>query len=467
MGLGINKIISLLILPIFTAYLSPSDYGVIGILAFISFFVTPIFGLGVGISIGIVYFEEDNQARKDQTIWMAFILLLISSILLLSGTLIFIPKIGRWMFKNSEYNYLVILSVLTSIFNSFLTQPFVTRLQFENKARQYTSLFIIANIVTIALSLFFVIILKRGLLGWIEAGLIGGIVTFIIFFLPSLRLTRVALVKKVGWELFILGIPLIPSFFLLFIIQHSSRYLLQYFYGLQEVGRYTIGYNLGFAMNLAITSFTTAWYPYFNSFVNKQEEAKPIFSRILTYYVYGFGILVLCFFLFAKFVVTVLTKPQFYEAYKVVGWIALSQFFIGVFSIMVPGMYFNKKTKIVNLVQGLSAILTMGICFLLVRNLGLVGAALATAAGLASMPVFQYLFNNLNNFLKIKYEWMRIAKIFIVLAAIIFYAQQISQFGIVLNLILAVLGLLSALIMVWLLLEQSEKEFIKNKVLLR
>ncbi len=101
---------------------------------------------------------------------------------------------------------------------------------------------------------------------------------------------------QIGKSLLRLGLPLVPSFAFVFILLQSNRFFLERLSGLDAVGIYAIGSSLGMTINMVMQGFTRAWFPYFLSFTEKQSEAKPLFSRITTYFVIGGGILTLCFF---------------------------------------------------------------------------------------------------------------------------------------------------------------------------
>jgi O-antigen/teichoic acid export membrane protein len=206
-----------------------------------------------------------------------------------------------------------------------------------------------------------------------------------------------------------LGAPLIPSFASLFIMQQMNRYILQWFGGLEVVGVYSIGYNIGLVMGLIVTGFTNAWYPYFMSFVDKKDEARILFGRILTYYVFGCGMLSLLFYAAAKPVVMIMTQPEFHEAFKVVGMSATAQSLIGVFSILLPGMYFAKDVKNVSLIQAISALIAVGLNVILIAMFELLGAAIGLVLGFLAMVILQQIWNLKRHYLDIRYEWPRIA----------------------------------------------------------
>jgi O-antigen/teichoic acid export membrane protein len=207
-----------------------------------------------------------------------------------------------------------------------------------------------------------------------------------------------------------LGVPLIPSFAFLFVIQQGNKYILQWFKGLETVGIYTIGFNLGLMMNLIVSGFTSAWMPYFMSFINKWDEARILFGRVLTYYAFSFGGLSLLFYITARPVVMIMTKTAFHDAYKVVGLSATAQFLTGVFSIFLPAIYFAKEVRYVTLIQGTSALLAVGFNLILIPLFGMIGSAVALMLGLLVMSVLQQTWNfkRRRSYLNVQYEWNRI-----------------------------------------------------------
>ena len=407
-GQVLNRFISFLLLPVFTAYLTPSDYGVISILGLMILVLTPTFSLGFGTATGVCYFEGDDRSRKSSTIWTAFLILLISvSVLAILG-MTFVQQIGWVLFQTSGYEYFVTISIISTCL-SILSTPFILYLQFEEKARTFITLTIITTLMSIGFSVLLVVVLRKGVQGFVEGRLLGqaaGTIVYMIVVAPSLRF---GFSWGIGQELLKLGIPMIPSFASLFVLQQINKYMLQWFSGLDTVGVYTVGNNLGLILSLLVTGFTTAWYPYFMSFVDRQDEARVLFGRILTYYVFGFGMLSLLFYLFAKPAVIIMTQPSYFEAYKVVGLSATAQFLMGMFNILLPGIYFAKDVKYVSGIQAIAAFIAVGLNLALIPMFNLLGAAIALVLGILAMVILQQRWNLKRNYLEVKYEWTRIA----------------------------------------------------------
>jgi len=58
-GQVLMRLLMLLLMPVFTAYLAPAEYGVTSILGILTYILIPLFslGLGAGIAITIVFQE--------------------------------------------------------------------------------------------------------------------------------------------------------------------------------------------------------------------------------------------------------------------------------------------------------------------------------------------------------------------------------------------------------------------------
>ena len=434
-GVGgfLNRFIGFLLLPIFTAYLSPSDYGISSILSWIAFLVTPIFSLGLGAAIAPCYFEGDNLERKESTVRTAFSLLLISSGLLAITGIGFAKSISSLAFKTSEYHDLVTMTFLSTSL-SLLSIPSTLYLQLEERAKLFVTLTLLVTLGSVASSLILVVAFGRGVRGWVEAALIGQAINVILFLLPVIRKVAFRFSFTLSKKLFKLSLPLIPSFAFLFVLQHGNRYIIQRFDGLESLGVYTVGVNLGLAMSMAVSAFQTAWLPFFMSFVEKREEARLLFGRIMTYYVLAFGAVTTLFFIGAKPIVMLLTQPAFHEAYKVVGLSATAQFLGGLFSILLPGLYFAKEVGYVSLVQAVASVIAIGLNLVLVPLFGILGAGTSLALGFLAMVLLTLLWNfkRRDNYLRVQYEWRRgigFALLYSGYAAIMLLHQDLSRFG--------------------------------------
>jgi len=457
----VNRVLSFALLPMFTAYLSPTDYGILSILGVVAMVLVPIFSLGFEAATGPCYFEGNVRERKEATIWTAFTILAASALILAASGFLWSGEISRLAFRTPRYHYPVTLTLLSACL-TILSLPWGLYLRFEERAGTFVALAALSALISIGLSVLMVVVLRRSVLGMIEAQLLGGVLTlllYLVFAAPRLRF-RVDL--RLGRELLRLGIPLVPGFVFLFVIHQGNKYILQWFHGPASVGMYAVGFNLGLAMQLAVSAFQSAWLPYFMSFADMQDEARVLFPRILRYYVMGFGALCVLFFIAAKPVVMIMAQPAFRGAYQAVGPSAAAQFLGGMSSILLPGLYFAKDVKYVTVVQAAAAVVAVGVDLLLIPSWGLLGAAVALMVGTLATVVLQQAWNTWRkrDYLIVNHEWDRIFAFALVYVGFLTLALWGRDFPLSTELYLSVSACMGLLLALCMLLTPTERQIV-------
>lgn len=409
MGSVITRFIGLFTLPLFTAYLKPEEYGVLAMLALLTMVAQPVFSLGLSAAMGPSYFEHDNHLNKSEVVWSVFFINIISAILLAAIAWLFPEMLGLLVRLPAEYAPLVGLT-LTGCALTILVTSFTQRVQFEKQAKLYTAATLATALVAIFVSVIMVVLMGWGVKGMVIGQLAGNLVTFLVFLIIGIKTTQPAISFVRVRELLRLGLPLVPSFAFLFILMNANKYILEWHAGLSAVGVYSVGFGIGTAISIVTGGIATAWYPFFMSYMTRPSEARVIFGRIFTYYIFGVGLTSLWFFLIAKPTTLLLTQEAFHGSYIVVGFVALAYFAQTIFNFFLPGIYFQKQIRYVSIVQGLAALISLPINFLLITNFGVLGAAIGLAAGNFLMAGMMYGWNFLNRdrYPIVTYEWGRV-----------------------------------------------------------
>lgn len=410
-GLGtvLSGFISLLMLPLLTSFLTPEDYGKYSMLLIMSLALYYIFMLGMSTSIGLCYYDYLDEKNRNKVIFNSVFILIVSSAVMLILTLPMINKISILLLDRTGYNYQIVLVILSLIL-TFLTTPFTLKLQFEEKSKEFVVKTMVTVIITVLANIVLIVFLKRGLNGLVEVLLISKISGFIMFGLSSFKNLNFSLDRSIQKNLIKLGIPMIPSFLSLYVLQQSSVYILKAYSSVEQAGIFSVGMTFGRGINILSFAFTTAWTPFFLSFINKKEEANKLFGRITTYYIFLMGLVSLCFYSFAKPGISILTDPAFHESFRVVGLITTGQMLVGVFNLLLPPIYYGKKVTHLTLMQVTASLGSVVACVFLTKSMGIVGAALAFAMGYLLMCLILLAWNKIEGkkYLKIRYESKRI-----------------------------------------------------------
>lgn len=406
-GLGgmLQRFIGLLLLPLFTRELSPGEYGVIALISLLSIALAGIFNLGTGNSMGILYFREPAGMRRASIIWSTFALLALNSTLIYGAAYLAAPQLSLWMFQTAEHQELIRLGLLGLVFGT-LAEPWLAYLRMEERGAQYVSITIAVSLITAGLSAWMLLVEHRGVSGFLAAGVVGQAILLLLSWAAVGRRLPFGVDRTLFNPLVRIGFPSIWGLFAFMLIDYADRQMIERMLGLDALGIYSVGYSFGMVMMVAVGAFSSAWPPFFMSFMNRQHEAGPVFARVMTYYVLGFGSLVLLFFLAAKPVAHILTASAFHDAHLVVGLVAAAYALKGGYLIALPGVYFANKLAFQSLIEWAAAVLNIGLNLWLLPRYGIVGGALATFLSYLSLPVLAYLVSR--NYLAVGYEWRRI-----------------------------------------------------------
>lgn len=120
--------------------------------------------------------------------------------------------------------------------------------------------------------------LKLGVTGLVLAGLSCQVIMFIVIFFSTLRQLAFSLNIRLFSPLIRIGFPTIFGLFAFMIIYYADRLMIERIVGLSAMGIYSLGYSFGMVIMIAINTFSTAWLPFFMSYINKRDEAKHVFS---------------------------------------------------------------------------------------------------------------------------------------------------------------------------------------------
>jgi O-antigen/teichoic acid export membrane protein len=462
-GLGevLNRALPFLLLPLLTRYLSPADFGVTGMLTALGALLAPVFSLGLGAALAPVYFDARTDAHRGALLGSACAVLVASSTVMTGLVGLTATSISQVSVGSTSYGGLVVLTALGAASTS-LTVPFRQYLQFERRPATYVTLSAVSTVLAVLFTLTLVVWIRRGVSGFIEATLLGQIATCLIFGGFVIRLVPLRFSHHCASQLLRLGLPLVPAFGSLFLLQHGTKYVLQQFHGVHEVGIFTVGLNIGLVMSVLVTAFQGAWVPFFMAFSGKPEQARIELGRIATYYVFCFGSLSLALFATAKPLVMLMTQPAFHEAWRVIGISGMTQVLAGLFIVLLPGMYFAKEVWFQGVLQLCAALASLAFGVALIPRFGGVGAAISMLLGYVILDLLLLWLNRVRGYVDVKYEWTRLGAFtaaYLIIAAVFLRDRNWSLAGEITTGMACVAG---TALLVWTQLTQAERSTLRG-----
>lgn len=416
-GLGAiaGPIIGFFLIPIYTRFLTPSDYGILETLATTTSIIAIFLIFGMDNSLFRFSFDsKDDTVQKrvlSTTSVFLWTLAIIVTILLVTNASFF----SQLLFNESKYTNLLIIAFLSAAIVPILKIP-MSVYRIHNQPRKYISLSVVQTILTASLCILFVVGLRKGVFGIMAGSLISAVVvTLIAYYLTKSYFSfdfSIDLLKK----MLRFAIPIIPAGLSLWILHLSDRYFLLAYTTTTEVGLYSIGAKLASIVGLAIMAFNLAWPQAAFSILDDLNRNK-LYARTLTYFIFTGCSIALVVSLFSNELVRLMTTEQFWGAATVIPLLAFGLVFNGCYTILAIGMNITKKMAMLFPVTALPAILNLILNYFLVPPYGMMGSAWATLISYLLMALLSWWASERVH--HIDYEWVRIAKIFSVTLAIL------------------------------------------------
>lgn len=253
--------------------------------------------------------------------------------------------------------------------------------QVRHEARRFGLLQVAQGGLNMALSLLLVVGLAQGAAGRIEA-LVWTAGLFALLALALLR--RDGLLRLQVWrpadlrEALVFGLPLVPHFAGIFLLNAVDRFVIHAELGLAEAGVYMVAVQLANGMSLVFDALNKAYGPWLFERLQRDEPAE---KRRIVRGTYAWFVLLLLGATVAlqlgPAVVAWVAGPKFAHAGEVIGWLALGQAFSGMHYMVTNYIFYSRRTGALAVITAVSGVVNVLLLLVLVKPLGLQGAAMA------------------------------------------------------------------------------------------
>ncbi len=172
------------------------------------------------------------------------------------------------------------------------------------------------------------------------------------------------------------SLPIVFHSLSLTIMLQADRIMLSYLFGYEESGIYSFIYNVTLVIGVFVSALENTWKSWF--FYNyKSTEKKVIRSKANLYIVIAIlGILV--YLLISPDLVRVLASPEYQTQIYLVGPIAFAYIISFLYDFLVYVEYEKEATRNIARASIISAVVNVGLNFLIIPKFGGVGAACTT-----------------------------------------------------------------------------------------
>jgi O-antigen/teichoic acid export membrane protein len=438
----VGRLLNYLLVPLYTRYFLPPEYGVVTELyAYVAFLVVM---LTYGMETAFFRFSKKEETTKVYS--TTLISLLISSVVFVGLIFLNSSAISQWLGYANHPEYIQFFALIIGM--DAVASISFAKLREQDKAMRFAFIRIVNIMINIGLNLYFIVYQEYGIAYIFIANLVASVITLLMLF-PQMISSSWVFDKKLWKKMMIYALPLLIAGLAGMTNETIDRILLKHLLpntdmAASELGLYGAFYKLSIIMILFIQTFRFAAEPFFFA-QEKDGGSRKIYADVMKYFTIIMAIIFLGVTIFYDVIKGFLGSEYHDErGFLVVSILLLANLFLGIYYNLSIWYKLTEKTKYGAYLSIFGAIITLSLNFTLIPVLGFVGCAWATLICYFSMTVASYYLGKRH--FSVPYQVKRIALYLVGMLCIYFYIYFTN-----LNMLINSLFLLGFVIFVYLL----------------
>ena len=414
-GILLGKAVSFVMLPLYTRYLTPADYGVMQLVDMTLEIVSIFAGTRIAGGVFKYYQQAETEARKRAVLSTAATLLMALLGAFGIATALAAPAVSRLVFGSPAQATLIALAAASMAVSSVTMVPFAL-MRLQERSVRYTWITTAKLVLQLTLNVVFLAVLRMGVKGIFISTLISNVALGLWLGVPFVVRVGVRFSRHSAYELLRYGLPLVATHSAAFITTFGDRYFLRVSGNLTAVGLYSLAYQFGFILlTLGNIPFAMMWEP-MQFEVAARPDRDALYARAFLYFNLLLMTVALGIGLFVFDFIRVMADPSYRGATGMVPIILLAYILQSWSTFVETGALVRARTELITLATWLSAVAALlGYALLIPRWLGY-GAAIATVlAFVVRLLVSQYFLQRL---LPLRLQWGRVWRLTGVTAAV-------------------------------------------------
>lgn len=374
LGRVLPQAVNFVLLPIYSDYLSPTQYGIIESMVVFSTMLTVVLSFGTERSMFRIYYDYKEEIEKKRLVGNITILVMISSAFFLALTFIlheFISKIYSEIPFEPYFVYAILIAYATSF--AYIPQ---TLFQVKENAFAFFITSILSFLLEILLTIYFLIIRKEEAIGLLKAKLIANAFMFPFYVYVIKRESIFRLDRVIIKNIFLFSLPMMPILLTSWVMNMSNRVFIENYFTLREVGIFSMASKLSSVATILLGALFTAYNPMFYRLASNEDQliAKNKIQELNQLLVVAIFMVSFVVVLFSKEAVFILNR-RYQEAVLYIPILVLSNglnYLAGIYSLMI---YQNKKSSVIMYIYIIGAIFSIIFNYILVPQFGAFGAS--------------------------------------------------------------------------------------------
>lgn len=376
-GMLLSRLVGLIMLPIYTRYLTPADYGLLQLVTMTIEVVSILAGSRLVGGVFRFYHKAETEDARRAVVTTAIALMgaLYAGAATVATALA--PAIAGVLLDGPEQAHLVRLGALALALDGLIVVP-LAYLQIRGMSGKYVLTNVSKLMIALSCNILFVVHFRMGAQGVLTGTVIANGFMGLVLTSWALRQVGPGTSRDTARDLVRYGLPFVVTQVATFANTFGDRYFINAAAGAAAVGLYSLGYQFAFLYwTIAFAPLSTAWQSA-RFELAKREDRDRLYSQVLIYasvmlLLGGVGVA-----LFAKPTIRIMADPAFRSAADFVPVLVLAFLFQAWTELVSTGLLVRERTSAIAAANYVAVGVSLIGWLLLVPRWHGAGAAIAT-----------------------------------------------------------------------------------------
>ncbi|MFE0441032.1 lipopolysaccharide biosynthesis protein [Aerococcus sp. NPDC058936] len=377
-----SKIITFLMVPLYTNYLNPNQYGSVDLITTTVSLLVPLLSMEIGQAI-IRYSIENTDFRNRKKIFNNMILFSLGLLLFIVFAVISLKVL------NVKINYSFYFSLL--LYNSILNSLFSQFVRGIGRVKQFAFNGVITTFVTVILNIIFLVFGGLEVAGYLLSMILSLVISNIYLLISAKEFINVNNLKGSKAqlkEMIHFSIPLIPNSSMWWLINSSTRYFILYFVGTEGNGLFAVANKIPSIISLINTIFSQAWQ--ISSFEEyNSNDREKFYGKIFEIYSSILFIASSLLLIFIKPIMDIFVAENYYESWMIIPPLLVGVIYQSLSTFLGMNYTASKQTKGAFTTSVYGAIFSVFSSLIFIPIFGTIGAGVSTAFGFGAMLILR------------------------------------------------------------------------------
>lgn len=402
LGIFLMKGISLIMLPVYTNYLSPTDYGRLEVLVILANVLSIFIGFGLVEAlcrfVGLASNQDDKKRYAGECLLLALVIALVSYFFFAYFSFE-IASLLPGNISSEEFHLLAIALAIGGLINIPLAW-----LRITERAFLFFQVTMLKVVLQVALTCYW-LWQGWGMNSILAAGAVSAVVVAVLLCVIQIKETGLAFSANNLQNIAKYSAPILIGGVATFALSGMDRWILAEHFGAKQIAAYAIAIKFALVPTLLIQPFTLWWYPKRFSVLKEQDGIKAnahfaMLGAIIAVLICGLLGLV------GPMLIHFLTPSEFHSASVFLPWLLLCTLFKLIAELLNLGCYVDKNSQVQMHINLVSCAIGACLLVLLVPKFMVIGAvASLLVANFLRMTLFFY-YSQKRIYLPYKYGYL-------------------------------------------------------------